>query len=81
MQVRLLKSHLVSRAFEALQLANSLMRPTLHCVQAKLLIGLVLQNDMRPQAAWMLLGATVRMAQSLGLHKAKDDTSIQRLLW
>jgi hypothetical protein len=37
-----------------------LMRPTVHCVQAILLIILVLQNDMRPQAAWMLLGVIVR---------------------
>jgi hypothetical protein len=57
------------------------MRPTVHCVQARLLIGLVLQNDMRPQAAWMLLGDTIRMAQSLGLHKVKDDESLHRLLW
>lgn len=57
------------------------MQPSVHCVQAMLLIGLVLQNDMRPQAAWMLLGNTIRMAQSLGLHKAKDGESVQRLLW
>lgn len=58
-----------------------MMRPTISCVQALLLIGLVLQNDMRPQAAWMLIGTTVRMAESLGLHKAKDSESPQRLLW
>jgi hypothetical protein len=57
------------------------MRPTLSCVQAMLLIGLVLQNDMRPQASWMLMGSTVRMADSLGLHKAKDCDSPHRLLW
>jgi hypothetical protein len=57
------------------------MRPTVQCVQARLLIGLVLQNDMRPQAAWMLLGDTIRMAQSLGLHKVRDGESLHRLLW
>jgi hypothetical protein len=57
------------------------MRPTVSCVQAMLLIGLVLQNDMRPQASWMLIGSTVRIAESLGLHKAKDSDSPHRLLW
>lgn len=58
-----------------------MMRPAVACVQALLLIGLVLQNDMCPQAAWMLIGTTVRMAESLGLHKVKDDKSPDRLLW
>lgn len=57
------------------------MRPTYLCVQALLLIGNILQNDMQPQAAWTLLGMTIRAAQGLGLHKTGDDQSPQRLLW
>lgn len=71
----------VSCALESLRLANFLLRPSILCVQAMLLVGLVLQNDMRPQAAWAHLGMTIRMAQSLGLHKAEAGESTQRLLW
>lgn len=71
----------VSSAFEALRLANFMMRPSNLCVQAMLLLGFCLQNDMRPQASWLLLGTTVRMAQSLGLHKARESESSKRLLW
>jgi hypothetical protein len=34
-----------------------------------LVLGNVLQNDMKPEAAWLLLGTTARAAQSIGLHK------------
>lgn len=77
----LTKISLVSAAFEALRLADFLMRPSNLGVQSMLLLGFVLQNEMRPQAAWLLLGTTVRMAQSLGLHKAQNGESSQRLLW
>ncbi|TVY51187.1 hypothetical protein LCER1_G007576 [Lachnellula cervina] len=40
------------------------------------------QNDMKPEAAWMLLGTTARMAQSLGLHEnQKDSPSPRTKLW
>lgn len=39
--------------------------------QAMLIIGNVLQNDTKAEAAWALLGMTTRLAQSLGLHKEK----------
>jgi len=52
------------------------------------LIGNVLQNSMQSEAAWVLLGTTVRLAQSKGLHKENagaeydDKTSIlKRKIW
>ncbi|KAF2813169.1 uncharacterized protein BDZ99DRAFT_250993 [Mytilinidion resinicola] len=63
-------------SFQALRLANLLLRPSTTCVEALLILGNVLQNNMQPEAAWMLLGMTVRMAQSLGLHQYKSHHSL-----
>lgn len=75
------KPRVVSCALDALHLDNYLVQPTFLCVQALLLISYVLQNDLKPQAAWALLGTTVRIAQSLGLHKIRDEQAVEALLW
>ncbi|RAL66828.1 hypothetical protein DID88_007611 [Monilinia fructigena] len=77
------KSQLYLRySFECLRMANFLTQPSLLCVQALLLLGNVLQNDTKPETAWMLLGTTARMAQSLGIHTPKHkDSSPSRKLW
>lgn len=46
-------------------------RPNLDSVQALLMVGFVLLNDMKAEASWALLGLTCRLAQSLGLHRAQ----------
>ncbi|OJJ06738.1 hypothetical protein ASPVEDRAFT_140590 [Aspergillus versicolor CBS 583.65] len=56
------------RSFQALRLANFLLRPSLDVVQALLILGNTLQNNGQSDAAWALLGTTVRLAQTLGLH-------------
>ncbi|KAH8799168.1 hypothetical protein F5884DRAFT_863844 [Xylogone sp. PMI_703] len=58
-------------SFQALRLSNFLVCPSKIGVETLLLLGNVLQNGMRPEAAWILLGVTVRMAQSLGFHQLK----------
>ncbi|KAB8299097.1 hypothetical protein EYC80_001215 [Monilinia laxa] len=69
-------------SFQCLRMANFLTRPSLLCVQTLLLLGNVLQNDTKPESAWMLLGTTARMAQSLGIHTQKHkDSSPSRKLW
>ncbi|KAG5951505.1 hypothetical protein E4U53_002954 [Claviceps sorghi] len=45
-------------------------RPSLESIQALLLTGFVLLNDMKAEASWALTGLTCRLAQSLGLHRA-----------
>ncbi|TVY20649.1 hypothetical protein LARI1_G004559 [Lachnellula arida] len=82
-QERQVKSRLYARySFQCLRMANFLVRPSLSCILALLVLGTVLQNDMKPEAAWMLLGTTARMAQSLGLHeKQKDSPSPRTKLW
>ncbi|KAL3431657.1 fungal-specific transcription factor domain-containing protein [Aspergillus tetrazonus] len=56
------------RSFQALRLANFLFRPSLDIVQSLLILGNTLQNNGQSDAAWALLGTTVRLAQTLGLH-------------
>lgn len=65
----------VRYSFECLRMANFLVRPSLLCIQTSLILGNVLQNDMKPETAWMLLGTTARMAQSLGLHEEQNSLS------
>ncbi|KAI2878153.1 transcriptional regulator family: Fungal Specific TF [Aspergillus niger] len=60
------------RSFQALRLANFLFRPTMDIIQALLIIGNTLQNNGQSDAAWVLLGTTVRLAQTLGLHTEKS---------
>ncbi len=59
---------IAKRSFEALRLANFLFHPCLDIVQALLILGNTLQNMGQSDAAWVLLGTTIRLAQSLGLH-------------
>ncbi|KAL4943113.1 hypothetical protein BDV06DRAFT_211313 [Aspergillus oleicola] len=56
------------RSFQALRLANFLFRPSLEVVQSLLILGNTLQNNGQSDSAWALLGTTVRLAQTLGLH-------------
>ncbi|KAI3550016.1 fungal specific transcription factor [Colletotrichum abscissum] len=57
------------QSFDLLRSTDYLANPSKEAVQTLLLLGNVLQNDMKPQAAWVLGGTTIRLAQCLGLHK------------
>ncbi|KAL6922714.1 hypothetical protein FSST1_006740 [Fusarium sambucinum] len=46
-----------------------LWKPSKRLIQALLILGHVLQNDMNPHAAWILGGTTIRLALSIGLHQ------------
>lgn len=64
------------RSFQALRLANFLFRPSFDIIQTLLVLGNTLQNNGQSDAAWALLGTTVRLAQTLGLH---TERSVARL--
>ncbi|KAM5386559.1 hypothetical protein ACJZ2D_000522 [Fusarium nematophilum] len=49
-----------------------LSNPSKKIIQALLILGHVLQNNMNPRAAWILGGNTIRVALSLGLHQPKS---------
>ena len=75
-------------SFHFLRVGNFLLRPDLDSLQAMLLTGFVLLNDMKAEASWALLGLTTRLAQSLGLDRASRESSdsggkdhLRRTLW
>ncbi|KAH8673532.1 fungal-specific transcription factor domain-containing protein [Xylariales sp. PMI_506] len=78
-------------AFHFLRLGNFILRPNLDSIQALLMTGFVLLNDMKAEGSWALLALTCRLAQSLGLHRSSpQDTSnaeisvkdyVRRKLW
>ena len=55
-------------AYECLRIINYLSRATLIDLQTLLVLGKVISNNMNAGVAWSLLGLTIRLAQSLGLH-------------
>ncbi|KAH6638479.1 fungal-specific transcription factor domain-containing protein [Boeremia exigua] len=80
--------NLASKSFRALQLANYLVRPTASCLQTLILLGLFIRNDGDADASWALLGTTMRLAQSVGLHDVKTmrnlstrDKEMRSQLW
>ncbi|KAJ6114061.1 transcriptional regulator family: Fungal Specific TF [Penicillium capsulatum] len=83
-----LSTDFARRSFHALRLANFLFRPSLDIIQALLILGNTLQNMGQSDAAWALLGITVRLAQKMGLHTEKSAvhwpeyvTTKARALW
>lgn len=64
---------LVHCSFHCLRLSNYLIRPSLESLQALIILGFVLSNDMKAEASWALMGLTCRLAQALGLHRAPNE--------
>ncbi|TVY48430.1 hypothetical protein LOCC1_G000886 [Lachnellula occidentalis] len=44
-------------------------------LQALLILGFVLANDMKAEASWALIGLTCRLAQALGLHRGPHENA------
>jgi len=65
----------VQTSFHCLRLSNFLIRPSLDSLQALLILGFVLANDMKAEASWALLGLTCRLAQALGLHRGPNENT------
>lgn len=62
---------LANRSSRCLQQADCTGNPSIEAVQALLLIGLAHQNLGQSNSAWILLGLTHRIAQSLGLDRSQ----------
>ncbi|KAK3952696.1 hypothetical protein QBC32DRAFT_135921 [Pseudoneurospora amorphoporcata] len=70
-QERYLRSKVfVCSAFQCLRTANLFFKTDLNQIQAMALIGHCLRNNLETNSAWILLGVTIRLAQSVGLHEA-----------
>ena len=75
---------------QALRIGSFMSRPTLLGIQALVMMGPYLTNSGRFLDAWTLFGTTIRLAQSIGLHrhpKFLDPTPslreciVRRTLW
>ncbi|KIX02215.1 uncharacterized protein Z518_08154 [Rhinocladiella mackenziei CBS 650.93] len=74
-------------AYECLRIVNYLSRPTIVDIQSLLVLGNVIANSMNAGVAWSLLGLTVRLAQTIGLHEpsrlsnSPDEMLLQEEVW
>ncbi|KAI9830528.1 MAG: hypothetical protein M1819_005486 [Sarea resinae] len=59
----------IAAAMQALRLASFTNRPSLLGIQALIMIGPYLTNGGKFLDAWGLFGITIRLAQSIGLHR------------
>lgn len=64
------------RSFHAIRLANFLFRPSLDIIKTLLTLDNTLQNMGQSDAAWALLGTTVRLAQTMGLHTHRSTARL-----
>lgn len=72
-QISLSDRH-TQHAFDCLNASGFLAYPFKEALQALLLLGYVLQNNMRPQAAWILQGSAIRLASTLGIQRSESQT-------
>jgi hypothetical protein len=56
-------------SFECLRFTNFLSHATLENIQTLLILGNVIGNNMNAGVSWSLMGLTVRLSQTLGLHR------------
>lgn len=56
-------------SFECLRFTNFLSHATLDNIETLLILGNVISNNMNAGVAWSLMGLTVRLSQTLGLHR------------
>ncbi|GAB7346606.1 hypothetical protein MBLNU459_g1748t2 [Dothideomycetes sp. NU459] len=57
-------------SFECLRFTNFLSHATLENIQTLLILGNVISNNMNAGTSWSLMGLTLRLAMSLGLHRS-----------
>ncbi|PLN79595.1 Zn(II)2Cys6 transcription factor [Aspergillus taichungensis] len=60
---------LICSAFQCLRMSNFFNQTDLDQIQAMALIGHCQRNNLDTNSAWILMGATMRLAQSIGLHE------------
>ncbi|KAJ5139175.1 Transcription factor [Penicillium bovifimosum] len=79
----------ICSSFQCLRASNFFNNTNMDQIQAKALIGHCLRNNLDTNSAWILMGSTIRLAQSIGLHEetasdTQSSTSEQfqrRRLW
>lgn len=80
----------VAAAKQSLRIASSMNRRTLLVIQTSIMFGSYLINSGRFLHAWTQFGTTIRLAQSIGLHRHPEvldptpppqDAMLRRTLW
>ncbi|KAL0257788.1 hypothetical protein SLS55_006952 [Diplodia seriata] len=66
-------------SFECLRITNFLSHSNLETIQTLLILGNVMSNNMNAGVAWSLLGLTIRLAQSQGLHRTCPSTATEEM--
>ncbi|KAI3083226.1 transcriptional regulator family: Fungal Specific TF [Aspergillus niger] len=64
---------LICSSFQCLRTSNFFHQTNTDQIQAMALIGHCLRNNLDTNSAWILMGATIRLAQSIGLHEASPS--------
>ncbi|OQE14457.1 hypothetical protein PENFLA_c038G08655 [Penicillium flavigenum] len=59
----------ICSSFQCLRASNFFNNTNMNQIQAKALIGNCLRNNLDTNSAWILMGSTIRLAQSIGLHE------------
>ncbi|KAJ9295526.1 transcriptional regulator family: Fungal Specific TF [Paecilomyces variotii] len=68
-----LNKFVVCCSFQCLRSANMFFTTNMDQIQVMVLIGYYLRNNLDANSAWILMGSTLRLAQSIGLH---DDSVV-----
>ncbi|KAJ5432327.1 fungal-specific transcription factor domain-containing protein [Penicillium daleae] len=77
----------ICSSFQCLRISNFFNNTDINQIQAMALIGHCLRNNLDTNSAWILMGATMRLAQSIGLHEENSspessaDHYHRRRLW
>ncbi|KAI9836348.1 MAG: hypothetical protein M1837_003396 [Sclerophora amabilis] len=80
----------LAAAMQALRIGSFMNRPTLLGLQTLIMIGPYLTNAGKFLDAWALFGVTIRLAQSVGLHRSPQyldptpplrECSVRQALW
>ncbi|PKS06183.1 hypothetical protein jhhlp_007500 [Lomentospora prolificans] len=58
----------VCSSFQCLRLSNFFTSTNLEQIQAMALLGHCLRNNLDMNSSWIIMGTTIRLAQSIGLH-------------
>jgi len=80
----------VSGAYQALRLCSFMSNPSIHTIQAQILINVYLLNSERAADAWSQTGSLVRQCIAMGLHVdpasldgkvSVRDAEVRRRIW
>ncbi|KAI1859003.1 hypothetical protein JX265_004610 [Neoarthrinium moseri] len=64
----------ICSSFQCLRISNLFNNADVNTIQAMALIGHCLRNNLDTNTAWIVMGLTIRLAQSIGLHEEPPGT-------